>query len=114
MRVWDLWKKGFYAWEDATARLLEQVLRSPAVLQPSGLALKAFSAAKAAGDGAAAAWWARLGLPTRRDQERALHRLNEIESRLADLEEALAALAERAGDARTAARAGKGGSRGRS
>ena len=32
---------------------------------------------------------AALGLPTRRDQERALHKLNQLESRLYDLEERL-------------------------
>jgi len=38
---------------------------------------------------AVAAWWSSFGLPTRRDQERALHKLNQLESRLYDLEEQL-------------------------
>ena len=32
-----------------------------------------------------------VGLPTRRDQERTLHKLNQLESRLYDLEEQLLA-----------------------
>jgi hypothetical protein len=46
---------------------------------------------KAATDKAMAAWWSTIGLPTRRDQERSLHKLNQLESRIADLEEQLAA-----------------------
>jgi len=49
---------------------------------------------KSATDRAVTAWWAAMGLPTRRDQERALHKLNQLESRLYDLEEQL--LAKRA------------------
>ena len=55
-----------------------------------GALLTATMKAKAASDKAVAQWWARLGLPTRRDQERTLHALNQLESRLIDLEEQLA------------------------
>lgn len=89
MKGWDLWKKGFYAWEDATARHLETVMRNPLLLGPSGLALKVATKAKAAGDDVVAGWWSALGLPTRREQERALHLLNTLESRITDLEEKL-------------------------
>jgi hypothetical protein len=92
MNAWDIWKKGFDAWEASTAKYLETVLRSPAVLTPSGAALSAVMRSKAALDRAQAQWWAAWGLPTRHDQERALHALNQIQSRLADLEEQLAAL----------------------
>jgi hypothetical protein len=88
--AWDVWKNGFGAWEQATARYPETVLKSPAVLGRSGALLSAFMRAKAMGDRAVAAWWGAVGLPTERDQERALHRLNRIESRLLDLEEKLA------------------------
>ena len=98
MPAWDTWKKGFDAWEQATARYLEQVLKSPAVLAPSGALLTAFMRTKALSDRAVAAWWGAVGLPTKRDQERALHRLNRIESRLLDLEEKLEEEARR-GDA---------------
>jgi hypothetical protein len=97
MRLWDGWKKGFDAWEDRTARHLETVLRSPLVLGPGGALLTAAMRSKSAVDGAMEAWWSAVGLPTRRDQERSLHALNQLQSRLIDLEESVAELrAERA------------------
>lgn len=87
--VWDTWKKGFDAWEGATAKYFESVLKSPLVLEPAGAALTATMKAKTARDAAIAKAWAALGLPTRRDQERILHALNQIQSRLLDLEEKL-------------------------
>ena len=86
---WDTWKKGFDAWEAATASYLEQVLKNPVVLGPSGAMLTAVMKTKAAADKAAATFWGQIGLPTKRDQERALHMLNQLESRLLDLEEKL-------------------------
>ena len=88
--IWDTWKKGFAAWETATASYLEHVLVNPAVLGPAGAMLTIAMKTKAATDRAAAQWWATLGLPTRRDQERSLHKLDQLESRIADLEEELA------------------------
>ena len=44
---------------------------------------------KAARDTMVASFWAGMGLPTRRDQERALHALNQMQSRLIDLEDKL-------------------------
>jgi hypothetical protein len=92
---WQAWKKSFNAWEGATAAYLEKVLGNPAVLAPAGVLLTAVMKTKAASDRALAAWWGSLGLPTKRDQERSLHRLNQLESKLHDLEERLAALARR-------------------
>jgi hypothetical protein len=86
---WDVYKKSFDAWEKATAELMETWLKSPLVLEPAGSMLTAAMKAKAASDKASALWWASLGLPTKRDQERTLHALNELESRLMDLEEQL-------------------------
>ncbi len=91
MNLWDQWKKGFAAWESTTAAYMEQVMANPAVLGPAGQMLTLAMKTKAATDKATAAWWAAMGLPTRRDQERSLHKLNQLESRLADLEEQLAA-----------------------
>jgi hypothetical protein len=99
MMVWDMWKKGFDAWENTTAKLLESWLSSPLVLEPSGAMLSTTMRLKAASDQAAASFWGALGLPTKRDQERTLHALNQLESRLLDLEERLAA--EAAGAAPT-------------
>jgi hypothetical protein len=89
MDAWDMWKKGFAAWETATASYLEKVLANPAVLGPAGTMLTAAMKTKTATDKAVAAWWAAWGVPTRRDQERTLHKLNQLESKLLDLEEKL-------------------------
>jgi hypothetical protein len=85
----ELWKKSFDVWENATAEFLEQWLRSPLVLAPSGAILSAVMKSKAAGDKMTRVWWGALGLPTKREQERTLHALNQLESRLLDLEEKL-------------------------
>jgi hypothetical protein len=89
--IWDMWKQGFAAWEAATAQYMEKVLQNPAVLGPAGAMLTAAMKTKAATDKMVADWWSVMGLPTRRDQERALHKLNQLESRLYDLEEQLLA-----------------------
>jgi len=87
--IWDTWKKGFDVWERHTATLLEQWLQSSVVLEPAGALLSMSMRAKAASDRAMAQWWSTWGLPTRADQERALHTLNQLQSRLIDLEERL-------------------------
>lgn len=89
MNVFNSWKKGFDAWERATAEALDGVLRNPAVLGPAGAMLTAAMKLKAASDQAAARWWGSWGLSTKRDQERTLHKLNQLESRLLDLTERL-------------------------
>lgn len=89
---WDAWKKSFDAWENATAQYTEAWLKSPFVLGPAGAMLSAFMKTKAASDKAAGQVWGAIGLPTKRDQERTLHALNQIQSRLLDLEERLADL----------------------
>ena len=94
MLGWDLFKKYFNAWEGHTAKLFEEWLKSPLVLEPAGGMLSASMKAKAASDKALAQLWAAIGLPTRRDQERTLHALNQLQSRLYDLEEKLAARGE--------------------
>jgi hypothetical protein len=88
--MWELWKKGFGAWETATAEYLERALQNPALLGPAGAMLTAAMKTKTATDKAVAAWWGAVGLSTKRDQERALHKLGELESKLCDLEERLA------------------------
>ncbi|MFT3708393.1 MAG: poly(R)-hydroxyalkanoic acid synthase subunit PhaE [Archangium sp.] len=92
MMMWDQWKKGFDTWEQKTAEMFENVLKSPAVLQPMGSMLTATMKMKAATEKATAQWWGAMGLPTKREQEKTLHTLNQINSRLIDLEERLAEL----------------------
>jgi hypothetical protein len=90
MFVWDMWKKGFDAWESATASYMEQVIKNPLLLGPSGKLMAEGFKGKAKADQAMAQWVGMMGLATKRDQERTLHALNQIQSKLADLEEKLA------------------------
>ncbi len=87
--LWETWKKGFDAWENATAKYMEQVLKNPLVLGPSGMLLGTAVKAKAAYDKAASQWVGSMGMATKRDQERALYAIHQLESRLLDLEEKL-------------------------
>lgn len=87
--IWDVWKKGFDAWESCTAQLFEAALKSPLVLEPTGALLTIALKAKAASDHAISQWWRMMGLATCRDQERAMHALNQLESRMLDLQEQL-------------------------
>jgi hypothetical protein len=87
--MWTQWKTAFDSWENATAKLIEEWMKSPLVLAPSGAMLTAAMKAKKAADDAKAQVWAQMGLPTKRDQERALHLLNQLQSRIMDLEERL-------------------------
>jgi hypothetical protein len=86
---WEMWKKGFAAWESATATYLEKVLSNPSVLGPAGAMMTAAMKTKAATDKAMSSWWSAFGISTRRDQERALHKLNQLESKLLDIQEQL-------------------------
>lgn len=95
MSAWKLWKQMFGAWEGATADVLEQVMRNPTVLEPAGAWFTSMMKLKTASDEMTAAWWGMVGLPTKRDQERTLHLLNQLHSRLLDLEERLDDVAER-------------------
>ncbi len=97
---WDTWKKSFDAWENATAQYFEVLLKSPVVLWPSGKALSVAMRARAKVNDAAAQAWGNVGLPTKQDQERSLHALNQIQSRLMDLEEQLADLQAHQGEAK--------------
>lgn len=92
--IWDAWKKGFFAWEQATTQFATQVLSNPGVMGPAGAMLTAAMKTKAATDRVLEQCWSTLGLSTRRDQERTLHQLNQLQSRLYDLEEQLLARKE--------------------
>jgi hypothetical protein len=87
--MWDQWKKAFDVWEAATAKWVEEWMKSPLVLGPSGAMLTMAMKAKKTADDVKEQVWAQAGLPTRRDQERALHMLNQLQSRIMDLEEKL-------------------------
>jgi hypothetical protein len=86
---WDLMKQYFFAWEGTTAKYLEAWMKSPLVLEPAGAWLSAMMKTKAMSDRAMAHAWGNAGLATKRDQERTLHAIHQLESRLIDLEERL-------------------------
>ena len=90
MALWDRFKTGFEQWEERTAGRVELALRSDRVLRPVGSALTVAMKAKRVADRAVAGVWSTIGLPTRRDQERTLHAIHQLQSRILDLEEQLA------------------------
>ena len=92
MAAWDTFKKGFDRWENSTANYLETVMKNRSMLEPAGKLISTAFRARARVDGALSGAWESLGLPTRRDQERTLHALNQLQSRLMDLEEKLNSL----------------------
>ncbi|QED27378.1 hypothetical protein FRD01_09025 [Microvenator marinus] len=92
--MWQMWKKGFDQWEATTAKYLEEVIRNPAVLKASGDMLNGSMKTKAQTEKFMSQWWSMMGLPTRTDQERTLHALNQLQSRILDLEEKLEARGE--------------------
>ena len=89
---WKVWKGGFDRWERQTATYLNGLLQSPTVLAPSGKVLDLLMQSKAAADKGLAMWWSTLGLANKETHERSLHRINQLESRILDLEEELAEL----------------------
>ena len=86
---WDKLKVGFYRWEDSTAQILEKVVKSPMLLGPSGTVLGTAMRVKAVYHRTVSGFVGSFGLATKRDQERTLHTLNQLESRMIDLEERL-------------------------
>ena len=87
--IWQTGQKGCDAGETAPAPYMETMLKSPLLLGPSGMMLGAAMKAKASYDKSMNQWVASMGFATKRDQERSLHALNQLESRLLDLEERL-------------------------
>ncbi len=87
MNAWKLLKGGFDRWEASTAEYLDEALQNPNVLGPSATVMHMVMKAKSSTSG----WLSRrvhsLGLTTRGDQEVTLHRINQLESRILDLQE---------------------------
>src|SRR5689334_6111546 len=91
---YDSYKKGFDAWEAATAEYIEKWTKSPLFLGPVGTILTQAMRMKGTHDKLMSVWWSALGLPTKRDQERTLFALHKLESRLMDLEEKVESISE--------------------
>jgi hypothetical protein len=95
MKPWKIWKSGFDRWESTTAEFLDKALQSPALLGPTGKLLKAVMQSKSAANSALASGWNALGLTSRADQDKALHRINQLESLIFDLQEEIEVLREK-------------------
>lgn len=89
MPINERFKRRFQTWEKATGAYLDEVLRSPSFTERMGAVLMQLVRAKKAARGLRGAAFGALGLPSRQEQERTLHALNEIRSKLLDLEERL-------------------------
>ncbi len=76
-------------WERSASAYFDVLLASPLTVAPLGSLVTGVARARRLSRRALDAWWGALGLPTRREQERAQHSLNELASRLEDLEERL-------------------------
>lgn len=79
-------RRAFNLWERTAAAYLEALVRNPLFLGANGALLGWLLTLRRVADEASQMALAAAGLPTRRDQERALHLLQTIEGRLDDLE----------------------------
>ena len=82
-------RAAFDAWEVRTAARVERWTKNRALLAAIGFGLTRAVRTKERTDRALSAFWRGIGLPDRRDQERVLHALGRLESRIIDLEETL-------------------------
>ncbi|MEM1414774.1 MAG: hypothetical protein AAGH15_07730 [Myxococcota bacterium] len=89
LKGWELFKESYDAWERAVSPWFETWLRSANLLEPGGSLLGTMTQWRTQQQRMIAAWWSLFGLPTRNDQQRTLHAIHELQSRLIDLEEKL-------------------------
>jgi len=75
--------------ERNTSKYFEKLFRDPTFLKFMGNSMDQMFKAKILNDDFFLSLWKQMLLPNKRDQERTLHQLNEIESQLFDLEEKL-------------------------
>ena len=90
----NVFDKMYQAWEQQTAEYFDKLLRNDAFLDLTGGMMNTALRSKVAFDQMLSALWKGLLLPNKRDQERTLHLLNELHSRINDIEERLDDLAE--------------------
>lgn len=86
----NFFRQAFNFWERTTRTYFDTLIRSPLFLTASGAGLNSFFMLKKATDQGLATFISGMGLPTRKDQIKALHLLNQLEGRLDDLEFKLA------------------------
>ncbi len=83
--ITNAFKEAFDVWEKHTAQFWDQALRSPLFLEALDENLRASLGFQRMFQQALDLTWRTWGLPTRRDQELTLHRLNRLESQTRQL-----------------------------
>lgn len=94
MNPLKIWKGGFDRWESTTAEYFDKALQNPAFLGPTGNLLKVLMHTKSTANRAVSRGWNALGLTSRAEQDKALHRINQLESLVMDLQEEIQDLRE--------------------
>lgn len=79
-------KQAFNLWERTTSACFEELARNSTFLSANGAGLNSVLNFKKIADMSSQYYLSSIGLPTRRDQERTLHLLQQIEGRLDDLQ----------------------------
>lgn len=84
---WKLPKRWLDVWSRSTTGMLEPWLEDESTLGRSGRWLDLVARTRQVTERVFELWWGGWGLPSRNTQLQILHRLNELESRLHDLDE---------------------------
>ncbi len=87
MKPWQNWKNNFSRWEESTANYVDRMLRNPSLIGPVATILSGAMKGKTATEAWIAMPCSLVGIPSKRDIERAAHKINQLQSRILDLEE---------------------------
>jgi len=82
----NMFRQAFDLWERTTSAYFQSLVRNPLFLTANSACLNSMLMAKKVADSSMRTMISSFGLPTRHDQERALHMLHKIEARLDDME----------------------------
>lgn len=88
-------EQAYSVWEKRTSKLIDSALRNSQVLKASSEVMNQQFKSKIVMDQALMKTWRNLLLPNKKDQEKTLHLLNELHSRIFDLEERLEELGKK-------------------
>lgn len=83
----NLFEQAYTVWEKRTSKLLDGAMRNSQILKASSDFMNQQFKSKIVVDQALLKTWRNLLLPNKKDQEKTLHLLNELHSRIFDLEE---------------------------
>ncbi len=94
-------REAFDVWEKHTARYWDQVLRNPLFLDMLGTNLRTSLGFQRAFQGILELTWRTWGLPTRYDQERTLHELNQLDTQIQQISRRMDALSHQTSNSPT-------------